>query len=198
MGARHADRLWMIGGVLAAALLIAGGWFLAINPKNAEADQLHEEKETTEIRLITLRQGLAKLQQDNEKLPQYKATLGRNKLALPEDTGVPNFVRQLQESEEKLGVAVTGITVSSPALVTGTAVYTLPITVTAEGTATDLDRFLDRLQQVQPRAVLIESASTVASSSDEAKKGRLTMTVALKAFSAPPAGAQAPTVTPTS
>jgi Tfp pilus assembly protein PilO len=198
MGARHADRLWMIGGVVAAALLIAGGWFLAINPKNAEADQLHDEKETTEIRLITLRQDLTKLQQDSEKLPQYKATLARNKLALPEDSGVPDFLRQLQDSGELVNVEVTGVTVSAPTVVTGTAVYALPITVTAEGAAAGLGKFLDQLQRVQPRAVLIESANTAVTSGDEAKKDALTLTIALKAFVAPKAGQPVPTVSPTS
>jgi Tfp pilus assembly protein PilO len=198
MGARHADRLWMIGGVVAAALLIASGWFLAINPKNAEADQLHEEKETTEIRLITLRQGLNKLQQENQKLQQYKATLARNRLALPEDSGVPDFLRQLQDSGELVNIKVTGVTVSAPTVVTGTAVYSLPITVTAEGAAGSLGKFLDQLQRVQPRAVLVESANTAATSGDEAKKDTLTLTISLKAFVAPKAGQPAPTVSPTS
>jgi type IV pilus assembly protein PilO len=198
MGARHADRLWMIGGVVAAALLIVSSWFLAINPKNAEADQLHEEKETTEIRLITLRQGLTKLQQDNEKLPQYKATLARNRLALPEDSGVPEFLRQLQDTENSFGVAVTSITVSNPTLVTGTAVYTVPITLTAEGNADSLGKYLDQLQRTQPRAVLIDSTNFAAASGEDADKNAPTLTISLKAYVAPKAGQPAPTISPTS
>ena len=196
MAARHADRIWMIGGVIGAALLIAVGWFLAIDPKNTEIDDLRGQKETTETQLIALRRRLADLQADNEKLPQYQAALKRNKAALPEDSGVPDFLRQLQDSGDLVGVTVTGVTVNAPEQQAGTAVYSLPITVTVEGGADDLGRFLDQLQRVQPRAVLVESANMTAAGDVAAGKD-LMMTLAVKAFVAPRAGQPAPTVTPT-
>ncbi len=196
MGARHADRLWMIGGVLGAALLIAVGWFLAINPKMAETDELRGQKETTETQLIVLRHRLSELQEESKKLPQYKATLKRNQAALPTDSGVPDFLRQLQDSGEVVDATVTGVTVGAPEQEGGTGLYALPITVTVEGLPNDLGRFLDQLQRVQPRAVLVESANMIAGGENSSGKQQ-TMTLAIKAFVAPKAGQAAPAPTPT-
>jgi type IV pilus assembly protein PilO len=191
----------MLGGVLAAALLIAVGWFLAVNPKKAEIENFRAQKASTETQLVVLKRRLSELDEENKKLPQYRATLKRNKEALPSDSGVPDFLRQLQDSGELVGVTVTGVTVTAPEQVAGTGVYSLPITVTAEGVADELGRFLDQLQRVQPRAVLIQSANMTTAGDAESTGGagtKLTMTLAVKAFVAPEAGAPAPTVTPTS
>jgi Tfp pilus assembly protein PilO len=196
MGARHADRIWMIGGVVAAALLLAMGWFLAISPKNAEAQDLGVRQQDTEDRMVLLRKRLNDLEDQNTKLEQYKAAFQRNRAALPVDSGVPDFLRQLQDSGELVGVTVSGVTVNAPVRVGTQSVYQLPITVTADGTANDLGRFLDQLQQVQPRAVLIESAN-MASNGQDTTVEKATMTLAMKAFVAPDAGQPAPAVTTT-
>lgn len=196
MGARHADRIWMIGGVMAAALLLAVGWFLAISPKNAEAEDLGVRQRDTESRMVMLRKRLNDLEDQNTKLEQYKAAFQRNRAALPVDSGVPDFLRQLQDSGELVDVTVSGVTVNAPVQVGTQSVYELPITVTADGTAIDLGRFLDQLQQVQPRAVLVESAN-MANTGQDTTAEKLTMTLAMKAFVAPEAGQPAPTVTTT-
>jgi Tfp pilus assembly protein PilO len=197
MGARHADRIWMVGGVVGAALLLALGWFLAISPKNAEADALRTQTEETQTRLITLRHRLSELQEQAKQLDSFKATLKANQDALPVDSGLPDFLRQLQTSGDRVGVAVTGVTVNAPEEATagGATVYALPIVVTADGNATNLGRFLDQLQQVQPRAVLIESTNMTTESDKAADK--MTVSLTMKAFVAPGPGQPAPTVAPT-
>jgi Tfp pilus assembly protein PilO len=196
MGARHADRIWMVGGVVAAALLLAMGWFLAISPKNAEAEDLGVQQEDTESRMVVLRKRLNDLEEQNTKVEQYRAAFKRNRAALPVDSGVPDFLRQLQDSGELVDVTVSGVTVNAPVQVGSQSLYELPITVTADGTASDLGRFLDQLQQVQPRAVLVESAN-MATTGEDTTVEKLTMTLAMKAFVAPEAGQPAPTVTTT-
>jgi type IV pilus assembly protein PilO len=199
MAAKHADRIWMIGGVVGAALLLIVGWFVAISPKNAETQSLREQKDVTESRLITLRHRLAELQDENKKLEQFKAALKRNEAALPADSGVPDLLRQLQDSGELVDVTVSGFTVSAPVRQSDPAVYALPITVTAGGKADNLGRFLDQLQQVQPRAVLIESTNLAGASGDGKAdpSDAVTMTLTMKAFVAPAAGQPVPTVTAT-
>jgi Tfp pilus assembly protein PilO len=198
MGTRHADRIWMIGGVALAALLLAAGWFFAISPKNAEADDVRGQSELTETRLITLRHRLAELEEQKSQLAKFQAQLASNKAALPTDSGVPDFLRQLQNSGDAVAVTVSGVTVNSPELQPGNAtIYALPITVTADGTADNLGRFLNQLQAEQPRAVLIESAN-MAAVGDDTKPDQMTVTVTLKAFVAPGAGQPVPTVATTS
>ena len=40
MRARHADRLWAIGGALGAVVLLAAAWFLLIGPQRSETAAL--------------------------------------------------------------------------------------------------------------------------------------------------------------
>jgi Tfp pilus assembly protein PilO len=178
MGTRHADRLWLYGGVAGAVLLLVVGWFLAIGPMHTEADGLRVQADDTETQIVSLRRRLAELQAQDAKLATYRAALKANQEALPAGTGVPDFLRQLQESGDSVRVDVTSMNIGQPE--TNTAVPTifdLPITINADGKAGDLERFLDQMQLVQPRAVLIES---VGISSGEV--GEKALSVSLRAF----------------
>jgi hypothetical protein len=46
MGARHADRLWMIAGAAVIVLLAVVSWFLLINPEKSETTDLKAQTET--------------------------------------------------------------------------------------------------------------------------------------------------------
>lgn len=196
MGARHGDRLWMIAGAAGTALLLALGWLLLISPTNADADGLRQQSSDTQQRLGTLRHRLAELQQQKAKLAEYRAALKTNQAALPTDSGVPDFLRQLQASGDAVDVSVSGMSVSASEADSAVPnVYDLPITVTADGTAVNLGRFLNQLQAVQPRAVLIESASL--SSSNSTKADTMGISIRLRVFVAATAGASAKTGTTT-
>lgn len=196
MGSRHTDRIWVVAGVALAAVLLAAGWFFAIGPKNAETDDLRGQTELTETRLTTLRHRLSELKEQKSQLPSFQAQLAKNKAALPTDSGVPDFLRQLQNSGDAVDVTVSGVSVNSPEQQPGSAVYALPITVTADGNADNLGKFLNQLQAVQPRAVLIQSAN-MATVGDETQPDQMTVTLTLRAFVAPGAGKPAPTVSAT-
>jgi Tfp pilus assembly protein PilO len=202
MGARHADRLWMIGGVAVVIALVAISWFLVISPKYADADDLRSQAEDTQTKIVVLRKRIAELDKQKAKLPQYKAALKTNQNALPSDSGVPDFLRQLQTSGDALNVDVGGISVNGAALMDGfTSVYSLPMTLTATGSPDNIGKFLNQLQQTQPRAVLINSA-TVTSQADEAaadgaNAGDVTISLSIQVFVSTPAGAGAPQITTT-
>ncbi|GGK86506.1 type 4a pilus biogenesis protein PilO [Mangrovihabitans endophyticus] len=220
MGRFRADRVWQAAGLAVILLLAAGGWFLFIGPKYAEADETRAERETVEIQTITLRKRVGQLKQESDELPKYKAALKQAQAALPADSGVPDFLRQLQASGDELGVDVNGISVAAPSEVVEQAgVYELPMTVSVNGTAARLSSFLTRMQSAQPRAVLITAAtltsqgtsgstSTDSTSTDSAgtdenggdagdadQAATMTLSLALKAYVIPPAGTGAPTVT---
>ena len=202
MGARHADRLWIFGGFAVVLVLAVIGWLFVISPKYADADTVRTEAADTETKIAQLRKRIADLEKDKAKLPEFKRTLERNRNALPSDSGVPDFLRQLQASGDALNVEVGGVNVSAPQLVNGfTTVYALPMTMTAEGSPDNLGSFLRQLQETQPRAVLIDSANMTsqaeAAAADGSDAGDMTVNLSLKAFVAVPAGAGAPTITTT-
>jgi Tfp pilus assembly protein PilO len=197
MGGR-VDRLWMLGGAVSAVLLVALGWFLLIDPTNDKTDGLRGETEVSEVQLISLQRRLQELQAEKAKLPQYEAELTRNKQALPADSGVPAFLRQLEDAGDAVNASVSNVNVGVPTQLQGGAVYALPITVTADGTATQLSPFLDQLQQTQPRAVLIETANLTATTDQGGSNtDRMNLTLTMKVFVAPTTTGATPAATPT-
>ncbi len=180
MGMRRTDGMWLIGGFLAAVLLVAAGWFLLISPKFAQADDVRTEADGASLQLMKLNKEVATLAALEKKKSTYVAQLRAKQAALPTSYDVPAFVRQLQDSGTALNVDISGITVGSPAK-SGTVsdVVELPITLAAQGTPANLSRFLTKLQTGQPRAVLISSVNLNIPSTDQAST---TASIALSAF----------------
>jgi type IV pilus assembly protein PilO len=198
MGARHADRLWMIAGVAVVALLGVITWLLLVSPQYTEADDFRLQADTARTQAAQLRTRTAQLAADQARIRELTAERNTLAAALPDGSGVPAFLRQLQASGTKVGVDVSGITVGNPAAEESVpGVWALPIQLSAEGTAAELGAFLDQLQGPgQKRAVLIETASLASAGEQTAGTARVTsLSLSVKVFVAPPAGAGAPTIT---
>ncbi|GAA3125357.1 hypothetical protein GCM10010466_15300 [Planomonospora alba] len=193
MFAGRKDRLWIIGGLLAAALLLAAGWFLLVSPEMDGADRLRGEAETSEVQMATLRSKLADLRRENDDLPRYRAGLETARQALPTTADSERFLRQLQRAGEAAGAFVQGVNVGDPVQieVSGTAMHSLPVAVTVTGGAAELEAFLEELQEEQPRAVLVTSLTAEAGDGGTFADG-LSAVVNLKIFVAPQSGDAAP------
>ena len=146
-------------------------WFFAVSPQHTEAAALRGSRpQAAHDQADDLRARIVKLTADKANLPTLKQDLERQQAALPADSGVPAFLRQLQATGTEVGVNISGITVGDPAPVETTpGVWALPIQLTAEGSPAQLDGFLKQLQGAgQKRAVLIEAAN-LTSESDAAR-----------------------------
>ncbi|GAA1794551.1 type 4a pilus biogenesis protein PilO [Planosporangium flavigriseum] len=185
MGTRSVNRLWVLGGVLGAVALLAVSWFFLIRPQYDRADGLRNETATAQTRTIVLQRRLSELRQQNGNLPQYRAQLEANRKALPAESDLPDFLRDVQSAGDRTGVSVKVLTVGAATQVTagGAKVYSLPVSVTATGTVDNVGRFLAQFQERQPRAVLIENTGLTTSSA-----GAVDLTLSLQIFVAPPAG----------
>lgn len=193
MGARHADRIWMIGGAAVIALLVVVSWFLLIGPRYTAADDVRAQTEDTQVQLISLRKRITELKKQQAELGTIQAALAKKQKALPADSGVPAFLRQLQDAGTATSVDVTGVSVSAPAqMINLPTVWSLPITLTAQGSSTALESFLTTLQTGQARAVLIEKANLSPQSdtttTTDAGAGSLSLSISLRAFVAPASG----------
>jgi type IV pilus assembly protein PilO len=195
MGTRHADRLWAAGGVISAAALLAIAWFFLISPQNGEASSLRDRTDAASLRLPSLQKRLTELRKQNGDLKTYEAQLERDRKALPTESDLATFLSDLQAAGDSVGVSVGGVSVGAPTQVTaaGARLSALPVTLSADGDTADVNRFLDQLQQVQPRAVLITSASV---SANPQRPGASTVNLSLQVFVAPPPVAAA-TASPT-
>lgn len=159
-GLRNKARLWVIAGVAVAVLLGVGGWFLLIGPKYNDAASVGTQADATRVQIGVLEAKLAGLRKKQAQLSKFKAKLKANRAALPTDSGVPDFLRQLQASGDLTGVTVTALTVAAPVQTVGVAgVWQLQMTLNAMGAPDDLSKFVDKVQEQQARAVLIQSAN---------------------------------------
>ncbi|MEV4706654.1 type 4a pilus biogenesis protein PilO [Actinoplanes sp. NPDC049316] len=195
MTIRYGNRLWLAAGFLVVVLLVAGTYFGVVSTMSTDADALHDQTGTAQIQMVALRKQIAKLEADKKNEKQLTATRDAYRDALPADSGVPAFLRQLQASGSEVGADVSALTVGTPTKDESVpGVWSIEIQLIADGEPDELDDFLGQLQgSDQKRAVLIESASLANSESQNPKDLRLSLTV--KAFVAPPVGAGAPTVT---
>jgi type IV pilus assembly protein PilO len=195
MGTHHANRLWLLAGVLITALLVAVTYFLMVSPTFAEADELATQTETARTQAVNLRKELVKLQNLKKDEKQLTATRDAYRDALPSGSGVPAFLRQLQADGSAVGVNVSGITVGTPEPIESVGgVWSIQIQLVADGTAAELNKFLQQLQgSAQKRAVLIEATTLESDDSGTSKDQRINLTV--RAFVAPPLGSGAPAVT---
>ena len=160
MGTRMAGRLWLLGGVLVIAVLVATTYLLAIKP--VYDDQAAKEIQVGDmnIQLDKLKQELADLKAKTNHLAAYSAELAAKKKQLPDSYDIPNYLRQLQDSDGSVKVDNSAVGVTSPIKVTGSSsLVGVPVTLTATGKPADLVNWLDRLLHKQNRAALIGSAS---------------------------------------
>jgi Tfp pilus assembly protein PilO len=187
MGTGHGHRLWAIGGALAAAVLVAVGWFLFISPQNSQTTDLRARTAAAQQRITSLNHRLGELRQQNTDLARYQAELARDREALPKESALSNFLRELQDAGDSAGISVSGLVVGVPVPATegGGAVFALPVSVTALGTEAKLNGFLDQLQQVQPRAVLITSANAIPNEGSGSLAGTVSLTLTMQVFTAP-------------
>ncbi|MCM4080836.1 type 4a pilus biogenesis protein PilO [Paractinoplanes hotanensis] len=177
MEARRADRIWLVGGLIAIVILIAAAWLLAISPKFAEADEVQAQADDTTIQLASLRKEVAKLKEQNEKKATYQAQLDTLVTNLPETYGMPVFLRSLQDSGAATSVEVSDLSVAAPvASDQVTTAVKLPLSMNVKGTIPNISKFIVRLQQTQNRAVLLDTVTVSAPDEDKLVVASLTLT----------------------
>jgi type IV pilus assembly protein PilO len=198
MSLRSADRLWVIAGTAVVALLGVITWLMLVAPQHTEAADLRSQTESTETQAALVRARTAKLAAAQARIGELTRERSALATALPSGSGIPAFLRQLQTTGVSVGADISGLTVGDPnEMESLPGVWEVPIQLTAEGTATQLGAFLDRLQRSgRTRAVLISDAN-LSGGGVEAGGGnpRLILALSIRAFVAPPAGAGAPLVT---
>jgi Tfp pilus assembly protein PilO len=156
----RANQLWAVGGALAAAGLLAVAWFFFISPRNSETASLRDQTQLAQDQLPILTRRLGELRQQNTKLADFQAELARYRQALPTSPAEPDLVRSLHAAATNANASLTGITVGTPtkSAVLG-SINAIPVALDVEGPPAALLLFVNQLQQVQPRAVLVKTSS---------------------------------------
>jgi len=192
----RAERLWFVLGGLVAVLIAFVGYFLLISPQNDETDSLRTQQSTVDSGNDKLQQNVRTLTQQNLNINQYLRELQKLRSALPSSSSGSDFLREVQQVANDNGVSLVTTTSSDPQPVTaagtGTSaapggLYSSDITLTANGSAENLQAFVNVLQNKGDRAVLIVSSNIKGTSSDKSIVGSANLTLTLKIFFAPTA-----------
>jgi type IV pilus assembly protein PilO len=179
MGVRRTNRLWLLGGLFAIIVIVLAAYLLAIKPTYADRADKEGQADDQATALIALQRQLADLTAKAENQATYTAQLNAKVAAMPETYDLPNFLRALQTSESAVTVKVSGISDGAPTKVNGSgAILSVTITLTAGGTPANLSKFLNRLQNVQSRAVLVRSVTLSAAD----KPTQMSATVVVDGF----------------
>jgi type IV pilus assembly protein PilO len=172
--------LWLIGGGLVGFLIVLIGYFFFISPQRSQTSDINSRVSSAEQQNAILQSRINTLRSQYKNLAKYQADLIATQRALPSTSGVPDFLRTLQTLGSATQTKVTTLTVGPPADVSalaaaapsaastattapvpgptapaGPQIYGLTISAQVTGSPTALNRFLEQLQEVQPRAVLI-------------------------------------------
>jgi Tfp pilus assembly protein PilO len=183
------DRLWMLGGVFAAAALLALAWVFLIGPQRTETEELATSTEDVRVQVTTEQRLLARLTKENEQKASYEADLATNRKALPTEVALADLLRELQAAGDQAGVTVTGLAAGSPvdAKVPESRIFAVTVTINAEGSMDKLQAFVTQLQQTQPRALLILNANLSPGTGDSGLTGAAKLALSAQVFVAPQA-----------
>lgn len=179
------DRLWLLGGVTFALVVVAFGFLFFIRPERQDTGTIKSETADAQLQVDRQRRELVTLAKEHERIDEFRAVLAQDQAALPDADKASDLLRELQTAGELTGVTVSGVAVGSAVDLKaqlGFEVYALPVTLTVAGPTGKINPFLDQLQVAQPRAVLINSINVAPASAGSDKSS---VTINLQAFYAP-------------
>ncbi len=188
-------RTWTIGGSIAAAALVAAGWFLVIDPVRSDTADLRAQTAATAAQNDTLQAKVADLADRHNNVAGLAQELKQSLAQLPLDNGLPAFTRQLLRQAKANGVTLESVNVGSFANVTSTGggqLVSIAVTVNSIGPAARQLSFLHAIQVEGPRRALV-TTTELATASDKAAgsvDGASKMTTGLTVFSAPRTAAE--------
>jgi hypothetical protein len=204
-------RVWLGGGGLVGLLVIALAWFVFIGPQLSSAGDLQDQAATTRLDNEQLQVKLSSLEAKRAKLPQYTSSLKAALAAIPYDSGLPAFTRQLDLQAQANHVTVNSVLVGgvtsvvattatpatgedvaggTPAAPVPTAsggLYSMQVTVQSAGSLSGQLAFVRDIQVAGPRRALIAGTQITpgAGSKTTSIEQSSTFTTQLNIFSAP-------------
>jgi hypothetical protein len=110
----NANRLWIIGGALAAVAIAVLAYFVGISPQLAQAKAADQQKTQAQAQLQQAELALASLKRQYASIGALTAQLAAVQQSVPGTTKVTDFVRQVQGQAAASGAAIDSITVGEP------------------------------------------------------------------------------------
>ncbi len=143
------DRNTLIFGILIILLLVVGYYFLLLGPLRSEFAARTEEREAKEVQLQQLQQEVAELEAIADDAPDIERRLLELSKRVPTQPEVSSFVVQVEEISDAAGVTQLSIQPGAAGPPEGGGdFFSIPVTMTFEGTYEQLQDFMVRLQNL--------------------------------------------------
>jgi len=157
------SRQWTMGTVVLVLLILVGGWFLLVSPKQSSANDLRAAATTQESTNATLAAQVSMLKAAQAGLPRQEAKLAQIRQHIPDNPALPSFVRSLSSIAAASNVTlqtvspVPPVTNTSP-LVQASGVQaalgvpqlqTIGVTINLLGTYANVELFLNKMETLK-------------------------------------------------
>lgn len=158
---RDAARLWLVGGIAAAAGVVALGWFLVAAPQQEQIAATNDETQSLTVTNDVLEARVAQLAAAEENREQHERERDAALVLLPKMPATSEFSDLLEARTAATNVELTRYSTGDPiaedfgddARIT----YRIPVSFTLLGEIEPVEEFLDELQALDQRAVLLTS-----------------------------------------
>ncbi len=209
-------KQWVALTVVAALALAAGGWFLLVSPKRAEAADLTDQATAQDSTNAGLRNKLAVLKAQSVELPAEQAKLAAVSLKIPANPALPALIYSLTAASDAAGVQFLSLTpgepiaqakpaapvvnpdgTTAPAAKVST-LQTIPVAISVNGGYFETEQFLAALEDL-PRAFrvtvlgvapgdnpLAPKSKTSSAASTELDGSKLTSTITAEIYMSGP------------
>ncbi len=108
-------RMWRVGGIAAALLLLVAAWFALISPTLQSAAALEVETDSQEAASQQLMSRISLLKKQSEELPAQEAILAEIQQRMPPTVALPTLIRNLTTVASNANVVVASVTPGKPA-----------------------------------------------------------------------------------
>lgn len=106
------NRLWILGAVVVMVAVVAGGWFLGIQPQLDAGSAANQTQQTVEAQNAQSAATLVALKKDYQGIGALKKQLAQLQQSVPSTAAMSDFVTELDQLGGAHGVSVTSISVS--------------------------------------------------------------------------------------
>jgi Tfp pilus assembly protein PilO len=156
------ERVWIGGSVLGAVLVAALAWMFVISPEFSHASSLNDQTSSAQQQNSLLQIKTNKLRKQSQNLPQLTQQLAQARAGLPSASGLTDFTRQVSALASSQDLTLSQVTVGAAKSASGNAaaaggLYAIAVTLTTAGEVHHLEAFINNLQYVGNRRVLISS-----------------------------------------
>ena len=107
-------RQWVALTVVAALIVLAGGWLLLVSPQRTQAAELRDSASVQQSTNAQLATQLEVLRVKAEGLPRQEADLAEIAARIPDGPDLPELLRALAAAARAAGVEVVAVTPGAP------------------------------------------------------------------------------------